>query len=175
MRTVLNTMLCPVFMLTIVLSRFPSASWVCTSSKAANRLWCTSAAWVGTVFGWTWEKRRLFLTIRLQSPVQCSEVRIVFLLCAYLCNYLDWMSWAILLPSFSLSWGLCIFFSISCIYDTEYLSIIKFCHSFFQLLFKIISKYTEDCRPQHSSCGAPFKTSVYSGAWLLIAIFWEIL
>lgn len=132
MRTALNITLCPVFMLTILLSRFPSASWVCTASKAANRLWCTSAAWVGTVFSWTWEKKRPFLTIRLQSPVQCSEVRIVFLLCAYLCNYLDWMSWAILLPSFSLSWGLCIFFSISCIYDPEYRSIIsKFCHSFF--------------------------------------------
>ena len=52
----------------------------------------------------------------MQSPVLCSAATAVLLLSAYLCDYLDWMSRAILLLSISLSCGPCINpYSISCI------------------------------------------------------------
>lgn len=85
----------------------------------------------------------------MQSPVLCSAATAVLLQSAYLCDYLDWMSRAILLLSISLSCGPCINpYSISCIMTLNILApsasfAILF---FFQFLFKIIYKYTEERR-----------------------------
>lgn len=76
----------------------------------------------------------------------CSAATAV-LLSAYLCDYLDWMSRAILLLSISLSCGPCINPCINPMTLNILASSASFAIPFFfQFLFKIIYKCTEECR-----------------------------
>lgn len=121
-------MLCPGFMLTVLQFSSHETPGFALNPKPVISLWCTSAAWVRMRCRWTWEKKT-FLRIRISA-----EPSAVFLLSAYLCNYLDWMSWAILLLSFSLSCGPCINpYSISCITTLNISASSASCHSFFSL------------------------------------------